>query len=58
MPVEIIAAIIGGGAVITAAIIAAISKKPNNNDKFGSNSVSAGRDIKNSTIIQNGKHKK
>ena len=54
MQVEIIVAIIGGVAIVIAAIIAAISKKnrDNNNKSKHGNSVNAGRDIIDSTIIQ------
>jgi len=59
MQVEIIVAIIGGVALVTAAIIKVISKNRDNSDKSKhGHSVSAGRDIRDSTIIQNSKFHK
>ena len=62
MQVEIIVAIIGGVAVVTAAIINAISRRlksrDNSNKSKHGNSVSADRDIRDSTIIQNSEFRK
>ena len=54
----IIIAIIGGVAAIIAAIIGVAFKKKGKDKPQSGNSVSAGRDITNSTIIQNGQQHK